>query len=161
MDSEIRKKFYNTLGIYYRKFGYSKLCGIIEGIITLHDKRDWTQKELSSSIKQIFPNEAASISSVNRALKILESFGVIEKEGSHKIGYTYKMTSSSSYLLNMFEFFIKSNREYIESLESILRSMPKREDTILEETLSSHISACKILEDEYKKTLESLRSFFI
>ncbi|MHA1214789.1 MAG: hypothetical protein ACTSPG_05795 [Candidatus Hodarchaeales archaeon] len=160
MGNEFRKDFYKNLGEYYRKYGYPKICGYIEGLMTLNANYKWSQKELSETLKKIFPEEPASISSVNRAIRILEGFGVVEKEGSRKIGYTYTISSSGSYLVKMFEFFLESNREYINSLESISKSMQKGRDEALEEALIAHISACKILEQEYRKTLNSLKSFF-
>ena len=102
-SSDLRKEFLETIGKTYDTYGYPEYCGWIEGLLMLEQK-EWTQQGISERLKELFSDSKypTSVPSVNRALKILESYGIILKTGSRKSGYRYSLVSASNILSSMF-----------------------------------------------------------
>ena len=115
MISNERKEFIRILGDFYEDFGYPRHYAFIEAILWLESPNGgWTQKTISEKLSELFPNTPTSISSIHRALKILENYSVVTKEGSRK-GYTYRVNTSGlsvisgmmDQLTDSFESFLK------------------------------------------------------
>lgn len=121
MSEKLRKEFLVILGDTYDEYGYPNFCGWVEGLLLL-EAHEWTQKEISSRLRQLLPDSKypTSLSSINRALKILEDYGVIERSGSRKIGYKYRLGSSSSLLVSMLQWSITVNQNLIRKLETLM-----------------------------------------
>ncbi len=121
MKSEkLRQEFLRIIGSSYSQYGYPEYCGWIEGLMLLESK-DWTQQAIAERLGEIFPDSKypTSISSVNRAIKLLEAYGVVEKTGSRKTGYRYKMLTSSGLVSSMLQQLLMINNEFIRKLVSL------------------------------------------
>jgi len=165
MFFEARKHFFQILGHQYSLYGYPSILGKIEGLLTLHPDREWTQVEISQELNRIFPkkNDPTSVSTVNRAMKTLEIYGVVIKHGTRKLGYTYKIGSRASYLVKMFEVFLHSTQSYIEDLGTLQKEFSLSDETInhdeiLIEAVNFHLKGSKILELELEKLISSIRN---
>ena len=165
MTFEARKQFFQILGQQYSLYGYPPILGRIEGLLTLYHKREWTQIEISQELDKIFPekNDPTSVSTVNRAMKILEIYNVVIKQGTRKLGYTYKIGSRASYLVKMFEVFLHSTQSYIEDLGTLqkefsLSDEDKNHNEILIEAVNFHLRGSKILEFELEKLILSIKN---
>ncbi|MHA2361476.1 MAG: hypothetical protein ACXAB6_06060, partial [Candidatus Thorarchaeota archaeon] len=125
-------------------------CGWIEGLLLLEPK-EWSQRGVAKRLKEIFPasKNPTSISSVNRALKILESFGVLEKAGSRKIGYQYRLVSSSNLVTSMLHQLVVVNQDFIRKLE-VLTSKSQKSDSELKRAVSYQIK----MAESWNKALE-------
>jgi Fe2+ or Zn2+ uptake regulation protein len=99
---------------------------------------------------------STSVPSVNRALKILESYGIVEKEGSRKIGFRYHLQSSSNLALSMFHQFLVLNQKFIARLES-LESKNKKTDSELGRALNSELKMTKIWNRAVEQILKSMQ----
>ncbi len=165
MSLKARKHFFKILGQQYSLYGYPSILGWIEGLLTLYPEREWTQIETSQELNKIFPekNNPTSVSTVNRAMKTLEIYGVVIKQGTRKLGYTYKIGSRASYLVKMFEVFLYSTQSYIVDLETLQKEFSlsienKNHDEILIDAVNFHLKGSKILELELEKLISSIRS---
>ncbi|GAG86448.1 unnamed protein product, partial [marine sediment metagenome] len=94
ISDELRKDFLTIIGKTYNQYGYPEYCGWVEGLLHL-EQREWSQKVISERLSELFPASKypTSVPSISRALKILEEYGVVEKSGSRKIGYKYRIAS--------------------------------------------------------------------
>ncbi len=119
MNSEkLRQEFLNIIGSSYSQYGYPEYCGWVEGLLLLEPK-GWTQRSIAQRLTEIFSatKYPTSVPSINRALKILESYGVVEKTGSRKTGYKYRARPSSGLLSSMLQNLTAINTEFIRKLE--------------------------------------------
>jgi len=159
MISNPRKELFTILGKNYERYSLTPLCGWIEALLLLEPK-EWTQRDISQRLSDLFsePDYSTSLSSVNRALKILENYGAIEKSGSRKSGYTYKLSSSSKMLTNMFVRFISYNDAFIKDLSFLKENEQLGEDSVLRKIINAQIEGTKILTQVYKSLMESIDS---
>jgi DNA-binding transcriptional regulator GbsR (MarR family) len=140
----------------YDQYGYPAYCGWIEGLMLL-EPQEWTQRGLSKRLGELFPESKypTSVPSVNRALKVLETYGVVEKEGSRKTGYRYQIASSTNLGLSMLQQLILVNRNFIVSMKDI-SARNKKKDQALRKALNAEIKGISIWNDVLEKVLESL-----
>jgi DNA-binding transcriptional regulator GbsR (MarR family) len=153
MKSEsLRIEFLKAIGETYSKYGYPDYCGWIEGLLLL-EPREWSQQSIAKRLNELFPaaKYPTSISSINRALKILDGYGVVEKAGSRKTGYRYRLLSSSSLVASMLQQLISVNQEYIRMMENIAVRNTKG-DSDLERSISYQISVAQV----WNKAMEDL-----
>jgi DNA-binding transcriptional regulator GbsR (MarR family) len=144
MSRDLRREFLTLIGTTYDQYGYPEYCGWIEGLLLLEPKK-WTQREISTRLNALFPESKypTSVPSVNRALKILENYGVVEKTGSRKTGYHYAIASSSNLVISMLLQFITINRSFIVRLEDLSASIPKQ-DSGLSTAVDAELKAARI-----------------
>jgi len=144
MAEELRREFLTIMGDMYEGYGYPSYCGWIEGLLLVEPK-EWSQGNISSRLREIFPaaKYPTSITSVNRALKVLEDYGVVERAGSRKTGYRYRLLSSSSVIATMLERYVVVNQAFIEKMEA-LSARSSRTDAKLKKALSYEIDIAKL-----------------
>jgi DNA-binding transcriptional regulator GbsR (MarR family) len=156
MISDTRKEFFTTLGKNYERYSLPPLCGWIEALLLLEPK-DWTQRDLSQRLSELFSDDdySTSLSSVNRALKILEDYGAIEKSGSRKLGYTYNLASSSKMLTNIFLRFISYNDSFIYDLSVLKKNKQLEDDSVLQNTIEAQIEGYTAFTQFLKQFIET------
>ncbi|MHA1934281.1 MAG: hypothetical protein ACW97A_03275 [Candidatus Thorarchaeota archaeon] len=156
-SNELRKEFLTIIGHTYDQYGYPEYCGWIEGLLLLEPK-EWSQRSITKRLKELFPASKypTSISSVNRALKILESFGVLEKAGSRKIGYQYRLASSSNLVTSMLHQLIFVNQDFIKKLE-VLTTKSQKSDSELKRAMSYQIKMAQSWNKALELLIESIR----
>jgi DNA-binding transcriptional regulator GbsR (MarR family) len=156
-SSDLRKEFLETIGKTYDTYGYPEYCGWIEGLLMLEPK-EWTQQGISDRLKELFSDSKypTSVPSVNRALKILESYGMILKTGSRKSGYRYRLVSASNIVSSMFHQLLVVNQEFIKKME-VLRSKNRKVDSDLSRAISSQISNAKAWNRVMEQIIESMQ----
>jgi DNA-binding transcriptional regulator GbsR (MarR family) len=157
VSSDLRKEFLEIIGKTYDTYGYPEYCGWIEGLLLL-EQEDWTQQGISERLKELFPDSKypTSVPSVNRALKILESYGILLKTGSRKSGYRYRLVSSSNIVSSMFYQLLVVNQDFIGKMEA-LRSKNRKADSDLSRAISSQISVAKTWNNVVEQILESMQ----
>ena len=123
----------------------------------LLEPQEWTQRGLSKRLGELFPESKypTSVPSVNRALKVLETYGVVEKEGSRKTGYSYQVASSTNLGFSMLHQLIVANRNFIASMKNI-SSRNKKKDQALRKALNVEIKGIRIWNEVLEKVLESI-----
>jgi len=157
MISSARKEFFTILGKNYERYSLPPLCGWIEALLLLEPK-DWTQRDISQRLSELFSESdySTSLSSVNRALKILEDYGAIEKSGSRKIGYTYMLAPSPKMLTNMFLKFISYNDSLIHDLSLLKEDEQFEGDSLLHKVIEAQIEGYTAFTQFLKHFIESL-----
>jgi hypothetical protein len=140
----------------YEQYGYPKYCGWIEGLMFL-EPQEWTQRGISARLGELFPESKypTSIPSVNRALKILDTYGVVEKTGSRKTGYHYQIASSTNLGISMLQQLILANRNFIASMKDLLARNTKK-DVALSRAINAEINGMGVWNRALEKVLESL-----
>jgi hypothetical protein len=140
----------------YDQYGYPEYCGWIEGLMLL-EPQEWTQRGISNRLRELFPESKypTSIPSVNRALKVLETYGVVEKSGSRKTGYRYQIASSTSLGLSMLQQLIVVNRNFIARMKD-LSARNKKKDAALRRALNAEIKGIEVWNKALEMVLESL-----
>ncbi|KXH70146.1 MAG: hypothetical protein AM326_00970 [Candidatus Thorarchaeota archaeon SMTZ-45] len=153
---ELRRKFLIMVGTMYDQYGYPEYCGWIEGLILL-EPQEWTQREISTRLGELFPESKypTSLPSVNRALKILETYGVVEKSGSRKTGYRYRIDSSAYLGISMLQQLITVNQSFIANLKD-LSARNRKKDSGLTRALNAEIKGMEIWNRALEMVLESL-----
>jgi len=144
MSEELRKRFLAVMGEMYESYGYPSYCGWIEGLLLL-EREEWSQRKISGRLREFFPESKypTSITSVNRALKVLEDYGVLEKAGSRKAGYRYRTLSSSGVIATMLERFVAVNQQFIDKLQA-LSSEGAKNDPELRRAISYQTIGAKL-----------------
>jgi len=144
MSVELRKQFLTAMGETYESYGYPSYCGWIEGLLLL-EREEWSQRKISDRLREFFPESKypTSITSVNRALKVLEDYGVIEKAGSRRTGYRYRSLSSSGVIATMLERFVAVNQQFVDKLQALSVSGAKA-DSELRRAISYQVGAAKV-----------------
>jgi DNA-binding transcriptional regulator GbsR (MarR family) len=130
-----------TVGKTYRQYGYPEYCGWVEGLLML-EPGEWSQQGISNRLGELLPSSKypTSVPSINRALKILESYGIVEKTGSRKIGYRYCLVSSKNLVQSMLHQFVVVNQDFIMKMEN-LASRTKKIDPELMKAVNMEIEA--------------------
>ncbi|MHA2251374.1 MAG: hypothetical protein ACXAD7_13515 [Candidatus Kariarchaeaceae archaeon] len=154
-----RKKYLEIIGQYYKQYGYPELGGWIEGLLTIEPDTKWTQQNIAQRLSKEFAlsKKATSVPSVNRALKLLEMFSMIQKEGSRKIGYTYQIAPSQFYISSIFDSFIYANNQFISSLSELSEDIKHSEDGILQTTVKIYKNLLEIMNKGFNKALLSIK----
>lgn len=147
-----RREFLSIIGSSYSQYGYPEYCGWIEGLLLLESK-DWTQRGIAKRLSELFPDSRypTSVSSVNRALRILETYGVIEKTGSRKTGYRYRAMTSAGLVTSMLQQLIVINQEFMRKLEGLSNKHTEK-DNELAKAIAYQTEAAKI----WNKAIEEL-----
>ncbi|MFX0055542.1 MAG: hypothetical protein ACFFAX_07840 [Promethearchaeota archaeon] len=155
---KLRREFLTTIGTIYDQYGYPEYCGWIEGLMLL-EPREWTQRGISARLRELFPESKypTSIPSVNRALKVLETYGVVEKSGSRKTGYRYRVASSTNLGMSMLQQLIIVNQNFIASMRDLL-ARNKKKDTALNRAVNAEIKGIGVWNAALEKVLEYLTS---
>jgi hypothetical protein len=132
------------------------MCGWIEGLLHL-EKGVWSQKTISERLEAIFsePQYATSVPSVNRAMKILETYGVVSKTGSRKMGYTYTLTPASSLTSTMLSQMIAMYEDFIDRMKEIRKQAA--EDRDLQRAVKNQVRAAEEWNRVIGKALEIMK----
>ncbi len=156
-SDDLRTEFLEVIGKTYDTYGYPEYCGWIEGLLMLEQK-EWTQQGISDRLKELFPDTKypTSVPSVNRALKVLESYGIILKTGSRKSGYRYSLVSSSNIVSSMFYQLLVINQEFIMKMNE-LSSRTKKTDRELNRAITTQISVAKTWSKVVEQIIESMQ----
>lgn len=143
VSDDLRYEFMTIIGKTYQQYGYPEYCGWVEGLLQLENK-EWTQKGISERLAEIFSASKypTSVPSINRALKLLEDYGVVEKSGSRKTGYRYSAVTSSNLVTSMVHQLIMVNNDFITKME-LLEIKNKKRDTDLKKATNSQISMAR------------------
>ena len=138
-SDELRIEFLRTLGDMYKKYDYPDYCGWIEGLLLL-EHGEWTQSSILKRLSELLPTseDPISKSAVNKALKTLEGYAVIEKNGSTKSGYQYRLISSSSLVAAMLQRVIVVNQGFVRRMKD-LATRDLKGDTDLEHAISMYL----------------------
>jgi len=157
MISEARKQFFIIMGENYEKFGYPSLGGWIEALFML-ELGYWTQENISKRLSELFPeaDHPTSRASVNRALKLLEIYGVIVKSGSRKLGYRYRLAPNTNMIINMFQQFILNNESFTKELSFLRERYNFDNDQTLEKVVNTQIEGYILFNQILKKVIESI-----
>ncbi len=155
VSNKLRKEFLTIIGKTYDTYGYPEYCGWIEGLLHL-EHREWSQKTISDRLTEIFPDSKypTSVPSINRALKILEEYGVVEKKGSRKTGYRYTIVASTNLIYSMVNQLMTVNTEFIRKLE-VLAGKNKKKDANLMKATNIQVKMAKLWNDALIHLLES------
>lgn len=139
MLSELRTQYLLVLGRTYDSYGLPQLCGMVEGLLSLTD-RPLSQTDISELLKAILGDldVPTSVPSVNRAMQVLEQYGVVKKTGTRKEGYLYYLVEGSDLIRNMFAQFVEVNDLTIHQL-SELRSQVGTDDPSLSQVLGYQV----------------------
>ena len=156
-SGELRKEFLEIIGKTYDTYGYPEYCGWIEGLLLL-EQNEWTQQGLSDRLKELFPDSKypTSVPSVNRALKLLESYGIIHKTGSRKSGYRYSLISATNIVSSMFYQLLVINQDFITKMQDLNKRTSKI-DRELRRAISTQISVAKSWSQIVEKVLGSIQ----
>ncbi|TFH07550.1 MAG: hypothetical protein E4H14_08235 [Candidatus Thorarchaeota archaeon] len=158
ISNELRKEFLTIIGKTYDHYGYPEYCGWVEGLLQL-ELGPWSQKSISERLTEIFPASKfpTSVPSINRALKILEEYGVVEKTGSRKTGYQYSSVTSSNLVSSMVQQLMMVNIEFINKLE-FLAAKNKKNDIDLKRASTTQINMARQWNRALELLLESVSS---
>jgi len=146
------------MGKTYATYGYPEYCGWIEGLLHL-EKKTWSQQAISERLGELFPDSKypTSVPSVNRALKILEEYGIVEKKGSRKTGYCYSVVTSTNLVNSMVQNLIAINTDFIGKLE-IIAGKNKKKDADLNRATTLQIKMAKLWNQAMLQLLNSASS---
>jgi len=138
-DDELRIEFLRTLSEMYKKYDYPDYCGWIEGLLLL-EPGEWTQSSISKRLSELLPASESPISDseISKALETLEGYAVIEKSGSQKSGYQYRLVSSSSLVAAMLQRVIIVNQGFVRRMKD-LATRDLKGDTDLERAISMYL----------------------
>ncbi|TFG33340.1 hypothetical protein EU527_08235 [Candidatus Thorarchaeota archaeon] len=155
VSPDMRKEFMMIIGETYDQYGYPEYCGWIEGLLLLEQK-EWSQRDISQRLGEIFPESKypTSVPSVNRALKILESYGVVERTGSRKTGFRYSLLTSSNLLISMLQQLQIVNLEFIKKMEA-LEVRKKKRDPDLARAISYQIEMANVWNDVIEELMKT------
>ena len=157
MIEDIRKNYLEILGKTYIEYSFPQIVGWIEGVLTLEDK-PLNQTEISKKISEIIRKEDApsSISSVSRALKIMESYGVVIKKGSRKIGFTYQIVKESAFIEGFLKNFINISLKWMNEISELQNNAKKKNDLSLVNAIETYIRCSKLIAEVMNLCLDRL-----
>ncbi|MFX1570980.1 MAG: hypothetical protein ACFFCV_21795 [Promethearchaeota archaeon] len=161
MKDDFQQKFLKIIGSSYQDYGFPPICGWIEALLGIK-KKGLTQVEISYLLSTIMDdkNIGTSVSSVNRALKILVPYGSVIRKGTAKEGYQYELNTNPEFFDMFIQNFINVNKITLRSLEKLKQNCLKAEDTNLIEAIENEIVYLKYMDDyliESKKILDSFK----
>ncbi len=155
-SDDLLQEFLMIIGKTYESYGYPEFCGWIEGLL-MFEQREWTQRGISKRLGEIFPagKHPTSVPSVNRALKVLEGYGILEKSGSRKTGFRYSLIISSNLVYSMFQQLLLVNQDFIGKMEA-LSSRARKSDSSLKRAIRTQIENAKLWNEIVEGVVESL-----
>ncbi|MFX1568146.1 MAG: hypothetical protein ACFFCV_07245 [Promethearchaeota archaeon] len=158
MNERIRKEFLNILGNSYNEYNFPPICGWIEGLLGL-ERGNLTQSDIAFKLKSLLKNETAptSISSVNRALKILEDYGGVIKEGSNKTGFKYRLYTHSDFFFLFIQRFISVNKKTLRALKKLRLIAQKENDVQLIKAISNELTYLEYMDDFFLESKQLLK----
>ena len=121
------------------------------------EPQEWTQQGISNRLKDLFPDSKypTSVPSVNRALKVLEAYGVVTKSGSRKTGYQYTMVSTTNLVYSMLHQFMTLNNGFMAQLRD-LSKRSQNKDSELKRAVNAELKAWRLWDKAVKGMLETL-----
>ena len=121
------------------------------------EPQEWTQQGISDRLKELFPDTKypTSVPSVNRALKVLEAYGVVTKSGSRKTGYQYTMVSTTNLVYSMLHQFLTLNNGFMAQLKD-LSKRSQNKDSELKKAVNAELKAWRLWNEAVKGMLETL-----
>ena len=157
MIPEARKQFFLLMGKNYEKYGYPGLGGWIEALLLLETNK-WTQETISKRLTELFPDEdyPTSRASVNRALRLLELYGVVVKSGTRKLGYSYQLDLNTNMIVNMFQQFISNNAAFTKDLVTLKEEYNLDCDQTLQTAINIQIEGYALFNQVLEKFIESI-----
>ncbi len=161
MFEENRQNFLIILGSVYEEYGFSPICGWIEALLGLEDI-DLSQGEISYKLSHFMKDQGVgtSVSSINRALKVLLPYGSVIRKGSAKKGYTYDLNTNPEFFDVFIQTFVKINKKAIKSLKKLKESTIKEKDQQLIKAIENETSYMEFMDQyltESKKLLNKLK----
>ena len=155
----LRRKFLLMIGsTVSEEYGLTPICGWIEGVFLMENK--WlTQKEISDILSEILSDDhfATSLTSVNRALKSMEQFNLINKKGSRKIGYTYNLYMLSGIPIGIFQKVISVNMIFFDKLQNFKNQIAETDDKSLLNGIEIEIKLSQTFMKLYQKFLDEIK----
>lgn len=150
---DLRRNFMLAIGETYALYGYPETCGWIEGLLHL-ETGNWTQTEISQRLREILPEPKypTSVPSINRAMKILETYGVVSKTGSRRVGFSYTLAPAATLISTMLSQMIASYEVFIEKMQELGKR--GKEDKNLRQAVKRQISMAKEWNAVISKSLE-------
>ncbi len=154
-STDLRREFILTIGDAYVQFGYPAYCGWVEALLLL-EPDEWTQQGISDRLSQVLddPKYATSVPSVNRALKLLKTYGIVSRTGSRKTGYKYRLVDSANAALSMLQQMSFMSRRFVERLEEISKKN-KKSDKDLARAIGEEMRMAKLWDGLLSRMLES------
>ena len=154
-SSGLRREFILAIGEAYVQFGYPSYCGWVEALLLLEPK-EWTQQGISDRLSEVLdgPKYATSVPSVNRALKLLENYGIVSKTGSRKTCYNYRLVDSANAAISMLQQMSTMSRNFVERLDEIAEKNKKR-DKALARAIGEEMRMAKMWDKLLARMLES------
>jgi DNA-binding transcriptional regulator GbsR (MarR family) len=159
MNKELRSEFFKILGETYKELGFPEIFGWIEGLLTLQ-KTEISQKEISNQLTSIFnePDNPTSVSSVNRSLKVMESYGIILKQGTRKIRYTYKFNPDYNMITNTFHVVMNITKLYLDKISRLKEEPQMESDTELIKSIENQVKMYSNFSEFLEEMLESIKN---
>ena len=153
VNDDLRRDFLLAIGETYALYGYPEACGWIEGLLHL-ETGNWTQTGISQKLKEILPESKypTSVPSINRAMKILETYGVVSKAGSRRAGFSYTLAPTSTLVSTMLSQMIASYEVFIEKMQKIGKQ--GKEDKDLKRAVKRQVSMAREWNAVISKSLE-------
>lgn len=129
-SDDIRRQFLLAIGETYDEYGYPEYCGWVEGLL-LMEPEEWTQQAISERLGEILPEpkHPTSVPSVNRALRLLEGYGIVHRSGSRRTGYTYQLLDSANMASSMLQQLAVVNDRFIERMKEIEKKSKDKQVT--------------------------------
>ncbi len=160
MDETLQQKFLKIIGNSYKNYGFSPLCGWIEALLGL-EENGLSQLDISYQLSKIMRNEktGTSLSSVNRALKILRSYGSIIRSGSAKEGYKYKLNTNPEFFDIFIQTFININKKTLNSLKKLKQSAITIRNNQLIKAINNELLYLEFIDMYFKESRNLLKDF--
>ena len=158
MNRELRNKYFKRIGDAIQDYGFSPIMGWIEALLSI-ENRGLTQKEISEKLTEILSHEdsATSLTSVNRALKIMEANQMIIKQGSRKRGYKYYLKLLSGIPTGFFQKVLVVNKENLHHLLILKKEIENSKDIELSKGINIEIKFSQTLLDFSTEFLERIK----
>ena len=161
MDTNFRKKFLVIVGSSYKEYGMSPVCGWIEALLGL-ENQELMQAEISELLIEILGQgvSGTSISSVNRAIKILKHYGAVKEYGNSKIGYKYVLNTDYDISDIFIQFFLLINRKTLKDLKKLEKEGKTAKDNALIRAIQNELTYLELMDEyfeESKQILEKLK----
>ncbi len=150
MIDDFRQKFLEIIGSSYQNYGFPPICGWIEALLGI-EKKGLTQVEISYLLSKLMEdNTGTSVSSVNRAMKILVPYGSVIRKGTAKEGYKFELNTDPDFFDSFIHNFINVNKRTLRLLKKLKQDSLNTEDVNLIEAIDGEIFNLKYM-DEYLK----------
>lgn len=157
-NRNLRNEYFKIIGEAIQEYGFSPLNGWIEALLSTENK-GLTQREISDELSEILNDErfATSLTSVNRALKIMEANQIIIKEGSRKKGYKYYLNVLSGIPIGFFQKVLAVNTKNLMELQILKKKIVKSDDKSLLDGIEIEINFSQTAIKHLQKLLDELK----